>query len=98
LRLLFGLFALQNGRIDVFEYRRLLAAIQLVFARALERLERLARRWRRAGDLSKFFDRVNRPRLLNRLAQRVPDARTPEARAPHAQAKVEMPDGTRLST
>lgn len=49
-------------------------------------------------DLSRFFDRVNHQRLLNRLAQRVPDGRVLKLVHRMLRAKVVMPDGTRVST
>ena len=49
-------------------------------------------------DLSKFFDRVNHQRLLNRLAQRVTDGRILKLVHRMLKAKVVMPDGTRVST
>ena len=48
-------------------------------------------------DLSKFFDRVNHQRLLNRLAQRVSDGRILKLVLRMLEAKVVMPDGTRVS-
>jgi group II intron reverse transcriptase/maturase len=49
-------------------------------------------------DLSKFFDRVNHQRLLNRLGQRVSDGRMLMLVHRMLKAKVVMPDGTRVST
>ena len=49
-------------------------------------------------DLSKFFDRVNHQRLLNRLGQRVADGRVLKLVHQMLKAKVVMPDGTRVST
>ena len=48
-------------------------------------------------DLSKFFDRVNHQRLLNRLAQRVDDGRVLTLVHRMLKAKVVLPDGTRVS-
>jgi len=48
--------------------------------------------------LSKFFDRVNHQRLLNRLAQRVPDGRILKLVHRMLKAKVVLPDGTRVIT
>ncbi len=44
-------------------------------------------------DLSKFFDRVNHQRLLNRLAQRVPDGRILQLIHRMLKAKVVLPNG-----
>jgi len=44
-------------------------------------------------DLSKFFDRVNHQRLLNRLAQRAGDGRVLKLIHRMLKAKVVMPDG-----
>lgn len=49
-------------------------------------------------DLSKFFDRVNHQRLLNRLAQHVDDGRILKLIHRMLKAKVVLPDGTRTST
>jgi RNA-directed DNA polymerase len=49
-------------------------------------------------DLSKFFDRVHHQRLLNRLAQRVPDGRILKLVHRMLKAKVVLPDGTRITT
>jgi group II intron reverse transcriptase/maturase len=49
-------------------------------------------------DLSKFFDRVHHQRLLNRLAQRVPDGRILKLVHRLLKAKVVLPDGTRITT
>lgn len=49
-------------------------------------------------DLSRFFDRVNHQRLLNRLGQRVADGRMLKLVHQMLKAKVVMPDGTRVST
>jgi RNA-directed DNA polymerase len=49
-------------------------------------------------DLSKFFDRVNHQRLLNRLAQRVPDGRILKLVHRMLKAKVVLPDGARITT
>ncbi len=49
-------------------------------------------------DLSKFFDRVNHQRLLNRLYQRVKDERILKLIHRMLKAKVVMPDGARVST
>jgi RNA-directed DNA polymerase len=48
-------------------------------------------------DLSKFFDRVNHQRLLNRLAQRIKDGRILKLVHQMLKAKVVMPDGVRVS-
>lgn len=49
-------------------------------------------------DLSKFFDRVNHQRLLNRLGRQVSDGRILQLVHRMLKAKVVMPDGTRVST
>lgn len=49
-------------------------------------------------DLSKFFDRVHHQRLLNRLAQQVPDGRILKLVHQMLKAKVVLPDGTRVTT
>ena len=49
-------------------------------------------------DLSKFFDRVHHQRLLNRLAQRVPDGRILKLVHRMLKAKVVLPDGARIAT
>ena len=49
-------------------------------------------------DLSKFFDRVHHQRLLNRLAQRVPDERILKLVHRMLKAKVVLPDGARITT
>ena len=49
-------------------------------------------------DLSKFFDRVNHQRLLNRMAGRVADGRILRLVHQMLKAKVVMPDGARVST
>lgn len=49
-------------------------------------------------DLSKFFDRVNHQRLLDRLGQRVKDRRLLRIVRLMLKAKVVLPDGTRVST
>ena len=49
-------------------------------------------------DLSKFFDRVHHQRLVSRLAERVVDPRILKLIHQMLQAKVVMPDGTRVST
>lgn len=49
-------------------------------------------------DLSKFFDRVHHQRLLNRMAQRVPDGRILKLVHRMLKAKVVLPDGTRITT
>jgi len=49
-------------------------------------------------DLSKFFDRVNHQRLLNRLAQQIPDGRVLKLIHRMLKAKVVLPDGTRVAT
>jgi len=49
-------------------------------------------------DLSKFFDRVNHQRLLNRLGQRVDDGRVLRLVHRMLKAKVVLPDGTRVSS
>lgn len=49
-------------------------------------------------DLSKFFDRVNHQRLLNRLGQRVADGRVLKLVHQMLKAKVVLPDGTRVSS
>jgi group II intron reverse transcriptase/maturase len=49
-------------------------------------------------DLEKFFDRVNHQRLLDRLGQRVHDARVLRIIRLMLKAKVVLPDGTRVST
>ena len=54
--------------------------------------------WSVDTDLSKFFDRVNHQRLLNRLAQRVADGRILKLVHRMLKAKVVLPDGTRVST
>ena len=54
--------------------------------------------WTVDMDLSKFFDRVNHQRLLNRLAHRVEDGRILQLVHRMLKAKVVMPDGTRVST
>jgi group II intron reverse transcriptase/maturase len=45
-------------------------------------------------DLSKFFDRVNHQRLLNRMAQRVSDGRVLQLIHRMLKAKVVLPNGT----
>jgi group II intron reverse transcriptase/maturase len=54
--------------------------------------------WSVDMDLSRFFDRVNHQRLLNRLAQRVSDGRILKLVHRMLKAKVVLPDGTRVST
>jgi group II intron reverse transcriptase/maturase len=49
-------------------------------------------------DLSKFFDRVHHQRLLNRLGQQVGDKRVLNLVKQMLNAKVVMPDGTKVST
>ncbi len=49
-------------------------------------------------DLSKFFDRVNHQRLLNRLAHRVKDGRILKLVHRMLKAKVVLPDGTHTAT
>jgi len=49
-------------------------------------------------DLSKFFDRVNHQRLLNRLAHRVKDGRILKLVHRMLKAQVVLPDGTRIAT
>jgi group II intron reverse transcriptase/maturase len=49
-------------------------------------------------DLSKFFDRVNHQRLLDRLRQRVKDRRLLLLIKRMLKAKVVLPDGTRVTT
>lgn len=49
-------------------------------------------------DLSKFFDRVNHQRLLNRMAQQVSDARVLKFVHRMLKAKVVLPDGMMVST
>ena len=49
-------------------------------------------------DLSKFFDRVNHQRLLNRLAQQISDGRVLKLIHRMLKAKVVLPDGTRIAT
>ena len=47
-------------------------------------------------DLSKFFDRVNHQRLLNRLARQVKDGRILHLIHRMLRAKVVLPNGTRV--
>ena len=49
-------------------------------------------------DLSKFFDRVNHQRLLNRLSQQVKDGRILKLVHRMLKAQVVLPDGTRTAT
>lgn len=49
-------------------------------------------------DLSKFFDRVHHQRLLSRVGQQVHDRRILRLIHRMLQAKVVLPDGTRVST
>jgi len=49
-------------------------------------------------DLSKFFDRVNHQRLLNRLALQIADGRVLKLIHRMLKAKVVLPDGTRTVT
>jgi RNA-directed DNA polymerase len=49
-------------------------------------------------DLSKFFDRVHHDRLLNRLGERVHDARILRLVRQMLKAKVVMPDGAKVAT
>jgi RNA-directed DNA polymerase len=49
-------------------------------------------------DLSKFFDRVNHQRLLNRLAHQVKDDRLLHLVHQMLKANVVLPDGMRVST
>lgn len=49
-------------------------------------------------DLSKFFDRVNHQRLLNRLARHVKDGRILKLIHRMLKARVVLPDGTRIAT
>jgi group II intron reverse transcriptase/maturase len=49
-------------------------------------------------DLSKFFDRVNHQRLLNRLGQRVSDGRILKLIHQMLKAKVVLPEGARINT
>jgi group II intron reverse transcriptase/maturase len=49
-------------------------------------------------DLSKFFDRVNHQRLLNRLARQLKDGRILKLVHRMLKAKVVLPDGTRIAT
>jgi RNA-directed DNA polymerase len=49
-------------------------------------------------DLSKFFDRVHHQRLLHRLGQRVADGRILKLVHRLLQAKVVLPEGTRITT
>ena len=49
-------------------------------------------------DLSKFFDRVNHQRLLNRLARQVEDGRILKLVHRMLKAKVVMPDGTKVAS
>ena len=48
-------------------------------------------------DLSKFFDRVNHQRLLNRLALHVKDGRVLKLIHQMLKAKVVLPDGTKVN-
>ena len=54
--------------------------------------------WTVDVDLSKFFDRVNHQRLLNRLSQRVQDGRILQLVHRMLKAQVVLPDGTRIAT
>jgi len=56
------------------------------------------RSWLVDIDLSRFFDRVNHQRLLDRLAQRVKDRRVLTLIKRMLKAKVVLPDGMRVST
>lgn len=49
-------------------------------------------------DLSKFFDRVNHQRLLDRLSQRVEDKRVIKLVHRILKAKVALPNGVRVNT
>jgi len=49
-------------------------------------------------DLSKFFDRVNHQRLLDRLARHVKDGRILKLIHRMLKAQVVLPDGTRVAT
>ena len=49
-------------------------------------------------DLSKFFDRVNHQRLLDRLGQSISDTRMLDLVKQMLKAKVVFPDGTRVTT
>jgi group II intron reverse transcriptase/maturase len=49
-------------------------------------------------DISKFFDRVNHQRLLNRMAHHIADGRILKLIHSMLKAKVVLPDGTRVST
>lgn len=49
-------------------------------------------------DLSKFFDRVNHQRLLNRLAQHIDDGRILKLIHRMLKARVVLPDGTSVSS
>ena len=54
--------------------------------------------WTVDVDLSKFFDRVNHQRLLNRLSQQVKDGRILKLVHRMLKAQVVLPDGTRTAT
>jgi group II intron reverse transcriptase/maturase len=54
--------------------------------------------WVVAIDLSKFFDRVNHQRLLDRLARSVPDKRVIRLIHQMLKAKVVLPNGTLVNT
>lgn len=59
---------------------------------------REGRHWVVGVDLSKFFDRVNHQRLLARLGRWVEDGRLLRLIHRMLQAKVVLPDGTRVAT
>ena len=52
----------------------------------------------RIGELTKFFDRVNHQRLLDRLSLQVKDRRVVTLIKRLRKAKVVLPDGMRVST
>lgn len=54
--------------------------------------------WTVDVDLSKFFDRVNHQRLLNRLSRQVKDGRILKLVHRMLKAQVVLPDGTRTAT
>jgi group II intron reverse transcriptase/maturase len=54
--------------------------------------------WTVDVDLSKFFDRVNHQRLLNRLSEQVKDGRILKLVHRMLKAQVVLPDGTRTAT
>lgn len=49
-------------------------------------------------ELKKFFDRVNHPRLMFRIAQRVTDKAVLELIGRMQKAQTVMPDGMKVST